>query len=75
MKDYTALSNELRKTVVSLQKMTAGEDQQILTNLSDPKFVAVIERLTVALQLPAQQSNSVKALPAEADSTTDQTAP
>lgn len=54
-KDYVGLSNELRKTMVSLQKMTPEDDPQTPINLSDPQWVAVIERLTVALEVPDQQ--------------------
>ena len=47
------LTNSLTKTLESLQKFSAGV-AQTATNLSAPQLVAVLERLTVALDTPEQ---------------------
>ena len=69
-KEEQILSNSLVKTVVSLRKLSAVDEQQIPVNLSPPQLVGVLERLTFALKVPAQRTNGneAKALPAEADS-------
>ncbi len=47
------LTNSLTKTLESLQKLSAVE-QQAPANLSAPQLVAVLERLTLALDAPEQ---------------------
>ena len=52
------LTNSLTKTLESLQKLSAVE-QQAPANLSAPQLVAVLERLTLALDAPEQLAISV----------------
>ena len=54
-KEEQILSNSLVKTVVSLRKLSAVDEQQIPVNLSPPQLVGVLERLTLALKAPEQQ--------------------
>ena len=65
-KEKQILSNSLVKTVVSLRKLSAVDEQQTPVNLSAPQLVGVLERLTLALKVPAQRmnDNEAKALPA-----------
>ena len=49
------LTNMLIKTVESLRKLSAVDEQQIPVNLSAPQLVGVLERLTLALKVPEQQ--------------------
>ena len=53
VKDLQMLTNSLTKTLESLQKLSAVE-QQAPVNLSGPQLVAVLERLTLALDAPEQ---------------------
>lgn len=53
VKDLEMLTNSLTKTLESLQKFSAGV-AQTATDLSAPQLVAVLERLTVALDTPEQ---------------------
>lgn len=53
VKDLQMLTNSLTKTLESLQKLSAVE-QQSPVNLSGPQLVAVLERLTLALDAPEQ---------------------
>ena len=55
VKEAQMLSNSLVKTVLSLQKLTAVDEQLIPVNLSAPQLVGVLERLTLALKVPEQQ--------------------
>ena len=48
------LTNMLIKTVESLRKLSAVDEQQIPVNLSPPQLVGVLERLTLALKAPGQ---------------------
>ena len=60
-KDVKLLFDSLTKTVVSLQKLSKVDDQQIPVHLSTPlqlsapQLVGVLERITLALQSPQQQ--------------------
>ncbi len=53
VKDLQILTNSLTKTIESLQKVSASESQTS-TDLSAPHLVAVLERLTLALDAPDQ---------------------
>ena len=53
VKDLQILTNSLTKTIESLQKVSAVESQTS-TDLSAPQLVAVLERLTLALDTPEQ---------------------
>ena len=53
VKDLQILTNALTKTVESLQKVSAVEAQAPV-DLSAPRLVAVLERLTIALGAPEQ---------------------
>lgn len=50
------LTNILIKTVESLRKLSVVADQQIPVNLSAPQLIGVLERLTLALKAPAQNT-------------------
>ena len=50
------LTNMLIKTVESLRKLSAVDEQQIPVNLSAPQLVGVLERLTLALRAPEQST-------------------
>ena len=50
------LTNMLIKTVESLRKLSAVDEQQIPVNLSAPQLVGVLERLTLALKAPGQNA-------------------
>ena len=72
VKDFQLLRNSLTKTMESLRKLSAVEEQRH-ANLSPPQLVgetqelvAVLEGLTLALKAPQGKSNGngVKALPA-----------
>ena len=51
--DWQLLTNSLVRTLDSLRKVSAGE-QQGPTNLSGSQLIAVLERLTLALDAPEQ---------------------
>ena len=53
VKDLQMLTNSLTKTVESLQKVSGGEAQTPVS-VSTPQLVAVLERLTLALDAPEQ---------------------
>ena len=53
VKDLQMLTHSLTKTLESLQKLSVVE-QQTPANLSAPQLVAVLERLTLALDAPEQ---------------------
>ena len=53
VKDLQMLTNSLTKTIESLRKVSVVEEQAP-TNLSTPQLVAVLERLTLALDAPEQ---------------------
>ena len=53
VKDFQSLTSSLTKTLDSLNKLTAVEEQRHAT-LSPPQLVGVLERLTVALKAPGQ---------------------
>lgn len=53
VKDFQMLTDSLMKTVESLRKVSAFE-AQAPANLSAPQLVAVLERLTLALDAPEQ---------------------
>lgn len=53
VKDLQILTNSLTKTIESLKKVSAVESQTS-TDLSAPQLVAVLERLTLALDTPEQ---------------------
>ena len=53
VKDFQSLTNSLTKTMESLRKLSAVEEQRH-ANLSPPQLVGVLERLTVALRAPGQ---------------------
>ena len=53
VKDFQSLTNSLTKTMESLRKLSAVEEQRH-ANLSPPQLVCVLERLTVALKAPGQ---------------------
>lgn len=55
--DWQLLTNSLVKTLDSLRKVSATEQQEP-TNLSGPQLVAVLERLTLALDTPEQPAFS-----------------
>ena len=50
------LTNMLIKTVESLRKLSAVDEQQIPVNLSAPQLVGVLERLTLVLRAPEQNA-------------------
>jgi len=54
VKDLQILTNSLTKTVESLQKVSAVE-KQVAVDPSVPKVMAVLERLTLALETPGQR--------------------
>ena len=69
VKDMQMLTNSLVKTVESLRKVSAIDEQPMPANLSaPPQLVGVLERLTLALRAPEQKAigSEAKALPAEA---------
>ena len=53
VKDFQMLTDSLMKTIEGLQKVSAVEEQTP-ANLSAPQLVAVLERLTLALDTPEQ---------------------
>ncbi|MDE0013024.1 MAG: hypothetical protein OXU36_17895 [Candidatus Poribacteria bacterium] len=53
VKDFQMLTDSLMKTIERLQKVSAVETQAS-ANLSAPQLVAVLERLTLALDAPEQ---------------------
>jgi len=53
VKDLQILTNSLTKTIESLRKVSVVEEQAP-ANLSAPQLVAVLERLTLALDVPEQ---------------------
>ena len=53
VKDLQMLTNSLTKTIESLRKVSVVEEQAP-ANLSAPQLVAVLERLTLALDAPEQ---------------------
>lgn len=53
VKDLEMLTNSLTKTIESLRKVSVVEEQAP-ASLSAPQLVAVLERLTVALDAPEQ---------------------
>lgn len=53
VKDFQMLTDSLMKTAESLQKVSAVE-AQVPANLSAPQLVAVLERLTLALDAPEE---------------------
>ena len=55
VKEVQMLSNSLVKTVVSLRKLSAIDEQQIPVNLSASQLVGVLEWLTLTLKVPEQQ--------------------
>ena len=57
VKDLQILTNSLTKTIEGLQKVSAVESRGS-TDLSGPQLVAVLERLTLALETPEQLSLS-----------------
>ena len=61
--DLQILTNSLTKTVESLQKVSTVE-KQVAVDASVPKVMAVLERLTLALETPGQRI----ALPGNTDS-------
>lgn len=61
--DLQILTNSLTKTVESLQKVSTVE-KQVAVDTSVPKVMAVLERLTLALETPGQRI----ALPGDTDS-------
>ena len=54
VEDVQILTNSLVKTVESLRKLSAVDEQQLPVNLSPPQLVGVLERLTLALRTPDQ---------------------
>ena len=54
VKDLQMLTHSLAQTVESLRKLSVVDEQQIPVNLSAPKLVGVLERLTLALRAPGQ---------------------
>ena len=54
VEDVQVLTNSLIKTVESLRKLSAIDEQQPSLNLSAPQLVGVLERLTLALRAPEQ---------------------
>lgn len=54
VKDLQILTHSLVKTMESLRKLSAVDEQQIPVNLSAPQLVGVLERLTLALKAPGQ---------------------
>ena len=52
VEDVQVLTNSLIKTVESLRKLSAVDEQQPSLNLSAPQLVGVLERLTLALRAP-----------------------
>ncbi len=56
VKALQMLTNSLVKTVESLRKLSAVDEQQIPANLSAPQLVGVLERLTLALRAPEQKA-------------------
>ena len=54
VKDMEMLTNSLTKTLGTLQKLTAAQQPTSDENLSGAQLVAVLERLTVALDTPDQ---------------------
>ena len=68
VKDMQMLTNSLVKTVESLRKVSAIDEQPMPANLSaPPQLVGVLERLTLALRAPEQKAigSEAKALPAK----------
>ena len=63
VRDFQSLTNSLVKTLESLQKLSAVE-KQAAADASVPKVMAVLERLTLALEAPGQGI----ALPGDTDS-------
>lgn len=53
VKDFQALTDSLVKTLERLEKLLAVERQ--MADLSVPEFMAVLERLTLALETPGQR--------------------
>ncbi|MCG9126023.1 hypothetical protein JT359_00340 [Candidatus Poribacteria bacterium] len=53
IKDFHLLTNTLTTTIASLQKMTAVQETESIP-VSTPQLVAVLERLTLALDVPEQ---------------------
>ena len=53
VKDLQVLTNSLTETLESLKKVSVVEEQAS-ANLSEPQLVAVLERLTLALDAPEQ---------------------
>ena len=58
VKDLQVLTNSLTETLESLKKVSVVEEQAS-ANLSEPQLVAVLERLTLALDAPEQLAISV----------------
>ena len=56
VEDTQMLTNSLVKTVESLRKVSAVDEQQMPVNLSAPQLVGVLERLTLALRAPEQNA-------------------
>ena len=56
VEDVQVLTNSLIKTVESLRKLSAVDEQQPSVNLSAPQLVGVLERLTLALRAPEQSA-------------------
>ena len=56
-KDWQVLTNSLVRTLDSLRKVSEVEDQKP-TNLSKAQLIAVLERLTLALDAPEQLAHS-----------------
>ncbi|MDE0011463.1 MAG: hypothetical protein OXU36_09965 [Candidatus Poribacteria bacterium] len=56
-KDLQILTDSLTKTIESLQKLSTVENQEAV-DLSVPQFMAILERLTLALDAPNQLARS-----------------
>lgn len=54
VQDFQSLTHSLTKTLESLEKLS-GVEERVAMDLSTPQFMAVLERLTVALETPEQR--------------------
>ncbi len=68
-KDFQTLTKSLTQTMESLRKLSAV-DETVPENVSGPQLVGVLERLTLALKVPEQNTdgNGSNVLPAPGDS-------